>query len=636
MYGESANARSRLTLVEGLSPRVRGIRLYHTIRAWRHGSIPACTGNPGLWCRLPGIPRVYPRVYGESGFKELQLRADEGLSPRVRGILLHVPAGRRQRRSIPACTGNPSWTAPTTAYGRVYPRVYGESQTRKPVAMGIQGLSPRVRGILPDAVADWWWSRSIPACTGNPPATRFDSRTSTVYPRVYGESTVQPLAIRPSPGLSPRVRGIRAAASPDHRHGGSIPACTGNPSTSRSRRWSAAVYPRVYGESYPNNSQGNRGRGLSPRVRGIRRPTSTSPGNPGSIPACTGNPPARCTAVRRCRVYPRVYGESLGDRLAARRRTGLSPRVRGIHSGRRVCRRCCGSIPACTGNPRAGTFSAVGSWVYPRVYGESLSWSASALYHVGLSPRVRGIRTGRSTPGRSAGSIPACTGNPPQDRERLQAERVYPRVYGESLQRIGNAVTNAGLSPRVRGIRYAPQIPGHRRGSIPACTGNPSVPGRWPRRGWVYPRVYGESPPTGSTGGEVVGLSPRVRGIHQGAGAHRIGRRSIPACTGNPIDQVIFALATEVYPRVYGESTPDPDGRPNAQGLSPRVRGIPEIVRGAMGEPGSIPACTGNPYPARQSRPRRRVYPRVYGESLEARRRADRGTGLSPRVRGIR
>ena len=49
---------------EGLSPRVRGNRAYHTLEDVRHRSIPACAGEPTVLLRSDGGEEVYPRVCG--------------------------------------------------------------------------------------------------------------------------------------------------------------------------------------------------------------------------------------------------------------------------------------------------------------------------------------------------------------------------------------------------------------------------------------------------------------------------------------------------------------------------------------------------------------------------------------------
>ena len=51
--------------------------------------------------------RVYPRVCGGTLFVNRRQFLFDGLSPRVRGNLLIVPAVVVRERSIPACAGEP-------------------------------------------------------------------------------------------------------------------------------------------------------------------------------------------------------------------------------------------------------------------------------------------------------------------------------------------------------------------------------------------------------------------------------------------------------------------------------------------------------------------------------------------------
>ena len=50
--------------------------------------------------------------------------------------------------------------------------------------------------------------------------------------------------------------------------------------------------------------------------------------------------------------------------------------------------------------------------VYPRVCGGTLSLSSGELLNLGLSPRVRGNQAAPAQATVSAGSIPACAGEP--------------------------------------------------------------------------------------------------------------------------------------------------------------------------------------------------------------------------------
>ena len=92
-------------------------------------------------------------------------------------------------------------------------------------------------------------------------------------------------------------------------------------------------------------------RGLSPRVRGNLNLLCVFGMDIGSIPACTGEPPAVRSTYTDLTVYPRVYG---GTAFLVTMRdiyNGLSPRVRGNRVYQGLSLKCCRSIPACTGEP---------------------------------------------------------------------------------------------------------------------------------------------------------------------------------------------------------------------------------------------------------------------------------------------
>ena len=574
MYGESAYTAGVRLGQRGLSPRVRGIRRLPAAAAASRRSIPACTGNPLVYGRAPAAPRVYPRVYGESLHATRTSAAVHGLSPRVRGIHLYCVPTDLSNRSIPACTGNPRGFDLVRYVLRVYPRVYGESAALCAPAAVCRGLSPRVRGIPHRPRLHRRRRGSIPACTGNPPAGQARRRRARVYPRVYGESVRRHADEAFTRGLSPRVRGIRHGRRRGGQQIGSIPACTGNPPAGQARRRRARVYPRVYGESHRGPRNWASPGGLSPRVRGIPTAPTARRRTRWSIPACTGNPRYRPGCRPVTRVYPRVYGESAGALAIGEVIRGLSPRVRGIpdkiHSDKQIWR----SIPACTGNPTGRANRCRWSRVYPRVYGESNECAAGWAQVYGLSPRVRGILQRQAARGRHLRSIPACTGNPPCRQRTPTPPGVYPRVYGESVRIAGQRLPDVGLSPRVRGIQGGRRDHPLHAGSIPACTGNPAPCCGAPAGTGVYPRVYGESGVQVARDGVSSGLSPRVRGILPVQRRQVRRRGSIPACTGNPCRPPPAAPAAQVYPRVYGESAVGVVSSAEMAGLSPRVRGI--------------------------------------------------------------
>ena len=231
-------------------------------------------------------------------------------------------------------------------------------------------------------------------------------------------------------GLSPRVRGNRAAMRLRPRWTGSIPACAGEPRSSCSARPTTRVYPRVCGGTDWIKSFDLDGVGLSPRVRGNRGFVLDAPSTRGSIPACAGEPQGANCRTDRVGVYPRVCGGTASAEAARARVQGLSPRVRGNHDEQGDQRPFDGSIPACAGEPGPARRPRPVERVYPRVCGGTELRNSCARLIAGLSPRVRGNPQGAHVPDRGVGSIPACAGEPRRRGGDDPVSRVYPRVCG--------------------------------------------------------------------------------------------------------------------------------------------------------------------------------------------------------------
>ena len=150
-----------------------------------NGSIPACAGQTRPASGLRGGRTVYPRVCGADQHPYSSVEPPFGLSPRVRGrriyprlaILLarSIPAcagrhlamrGRKNDdRSIPACAGQTRKDARTRTLLQVYPRVCGADRPTNAYEMIFEGLSP-VCG------AAWMEPRSAPYLNGLSPRVR--------------------------------------------------------------------------------------------------------------------------------------------------------------------------------------------------------------------------------------------------------------------------------------------------------------------------------------------------------------------------------------------------------------------------------------------------------------------------------
>ena len=296
---------------------------------------------------------------------------------------------------------------------------------------------------------------------------------------------------------------------------------------------------------------------------------------PGSIPACAGEPSSSLLSTSAGRVYPRVCGGTYGGAGPTAPGRGLSPRVRGNPPGGIFQRQAERSIPACAGEPKIDFGGGLTGWVYPRVCGGTLSAGLRYARLIGLSPRVRGNLRRRAAGLEYCGSIPACAGEPTQGRLPMLFLAVYPRVCGGTPGDVRGRGYMIGLSPRVRGNLVLVASGAGWERSIPACAGEPRFHRSPDSSRSVYPRVCGGTTSAPLTGWLAMGLSPRVRGNRTSRQAWILSGGSIPACAGEPPWPELGLARDSVYPRVCGGTLwPRPD-RPDAEGLSPRVRGNP-------------------------------------------------------------
>ncbi len=354
---------------KGLSPCVRGYQLGPVVRPVWMGSIPVCTGLPPRSHARPRPERVYPRVYGATRVDALVWAMHEGLSPCVRGYRKQAERQFRLFGSIPVCTGLPKGDRPGACPWRVYPRVYGATYEGRRSNDEEAGLSPCVRGYQMNPMRKVWGRGSIPVCTGLPDPAKSNPSRAKVYPRVYGATAWWGPSSPRVQGLSPCVRGYRRLGGGARVRPGSIPVCTGLPGPRHGDGGRTWVYPRVYGATPLDSNQPSYTLGLSPCVRGYRVLPGPPSRGKGSIPVCTGLPSTRWRTVRIPWVYPRVYGATSRSGRSQEQRRGLSPCVRGYPDDLLDSVPLEGSIPVCTGLPSAATRRRGRRWVYPRVYG---------------------------------------------------------------------------------------------------------------------------------------------------------------------------------------------------------------------------------------------------------------------------
>ena len=132
-------------------------------------------------------------------------------------------------------------------------------------------------------------------------------------------------------------------------------------------------------------------------------------------------------------------------------------------------------------------------------------------------------------------------------------------------------------------------------GSIPAYAGEPGViPGGDSSHG-VYPRVCGGTPDIRDNPSVKKGLSPRMRGNRVIISPYQRVWRSIPAYAGEPRASHGGGIRSGVYPRVCGGTAFLHFLQVCHLGLSPRMRGNPDLVMARGQRVRSIPAYAGEP-----------------------------------------
>ena len=176
---------------------------------------------------------------------------------------------------------------------------------------------------------------------------------------------------------------------------------------------------------------------------------------------------------------------------------------------------------------------------------------------------------------------------------------------------------------------------GHRQiRFIPAHAGNTQRRTSPARTGAVHPRACGEHASPVSHGRPSGGSSPRMRGTPDAVAGAVVGQRFIPAHAGNTAHSAIAAAHSSVHPRACGEHVPASAPRRATAGSSPRMRGTPFREKRTRRRGRFIPAHAGNTARCRRWSVPPPVHPRACGEHASVLQRVREMSGSSPRMRG--
>ena len=153
-------------------------------------------------------------------------------------------------------------------------------------------------------------------------------------------------------------------------------------------------------------------------------------------------------------AHPRGCGEHSVAFSRHRSLVGSSPRVRGTYSPTVGTSAHEGLIPAGAGNMIKFSSCYPRIRAHPRGCGEHTFSTATRLFALGSSPRVRGTLFAVNPPHNALGLIPAGAGNILSWRSNHKTNRAHPRGCGEHWAWLPICTSPPGSSPRVRGTYF--------------------------------------------------------------------------------------------------------------------------------------------------------------------------------------
>ena len=161
--GEHSGRASRVTVIRGSSPRMRGAQVHRVVGFRVKGIIPADAGSTEIRTSYPRAFQDHPRGCGEHATPPGRVASCQGSSPRMRGAQ-HGPSRLQSGPGIiPADAGSTKVLTLRRNSRRDHPRGCGEHVSTISRLAAERGSSPRMRGAR-------YRSRAVPDLAGIIPA----------------------------------------------------------------------------------------------------------------------------------------------------------------------------------------------------------------------------------------------------------------------------------------------------------------------------------------------------------------------------------------------------------------------------------------------------------------------------------
>ena len=222
---------------------------------------------------------------------------------------------------------------------------------------------------------------------------------------------------------------------------------------------------------------------------------------------------------------------------------GSSPHARGARHGAGMALPWQRIIPACAGSTHHLHRHSRHGWDHPRMRGEHLGYMIEALDAKGSSPHARGAQCLGAPRAEARRIIPACAGSTARMPNRCCRLGDHPRMRGEHATGRSAANLTTGSSPHARGAQGATLAEIKRAGIIPACAGSTTSASTTGSTGWDHPRMRGEHLPPITHQSHLAGSSPHARGAHSRNFEILPASGIIPACAGSTMIAQIKSLS---------------------------------------------------------------------------------------------
>ena len=239
----------------------------------------------------------------------VQSSRPSGSSPRWRGALRRLPAGRLPGRIIPALAGSTRAGRTCGRRFRDHPRAGGVHTGGPALRTAVSGSSPGWRVAQLTAQLIGGGAGIIPALAGSTPARRQPPPASRDHPRAGGEHSPSSRSPSACLGSSPRWRGALVVDGVVLVAQRIIPALAGSTSSKGRAHSRPSDHPRAGGEHTVPTMLCTVEVGSSPRWRGA----------PGALLECAAHD----------RIIPALAGSTPHARSARWAGKGSSPRWRG-------------------------------------------------------------------------------------------------------------------------------------------------------------------------------------------------------------------------------------------------------------------------------------------------------------------